>query len=167
MYHIDLREWSIYPKCIQLGPFSIYGNGLEKSGHTLPNRMMSLLNWTARKYFSENSITIHHNTNIWLLKYVWTFRVSCTLLLVVGHISLTDYRCIIQILENTCDSADVAYATVFTKFQLYDDVIKWKHFPRYWPFVRGIHRSPVNSPHKGQWRGALMFLWSGSKLTVE
>ena len=39
----------------------------------------------------------------------------------------------------------------------HDDVIKWKHFPRYWPFVRGIHRSPVNSPHKGQWRGALMF----------
>ena len=39
----------------------------------------------------------------------------------------------------------------------HDDVIKWKHFPRYWPFVRGIHRSPVNSPHKDQWRGALMF----------
>ena len=38
-----------------------------------------------------------------------------------------------------------------------DDVIKWKHFPRYWPFVSGIHRSPVDSPHKGQWRGALMF----------
>ena len=38
-----------------------------------------------------------------------------------------------------------------------DDVIKWKHFMRYWWFVRGIHRSPVNSPHKGQWRGALMF----------
>ena len=37
------------------------------------------------------------------------------------------------------------------------DVIKWKHFPRYWPFVRGIHRSPVNSPHKGQWRRALIF----------
>ena len=37
------------------------------------------------------------------------------------------------------------------------DVIKWEYFPRYWPFVRGIHRSPVNSPHKGQWRGALMF----------
>ena len=30
-------------------------------------------------------------------------------------------------------------------------------FSRYWPFVRGIHRSPVNSPHKGQWQGALMF----------
>ena len=40
---------------------------------------------------------------------------------------------------------------------VHDDVIKWKHFPRYWPFVRGIHRSPVNFPHEGQWRGALMF----------
>ena len=39
----------------------------------------------------------------------------------------------------------------------HDDIIKWKHFPRYWPFVRGIHRSPMNSPHKGQWRRALMF----------
>ena len=39
----------------------------------------------------------------------------------------------------------------------HDDVIKWKHFPRYWPFVRGINRSLVNSPHKGQWHGALMF----------
>ena len=39
----------------------------------------------------------------------------------------------------------------------HDDVIKWQHFPRYWPFVRGIHRSSVNSPQKGQWRGALMF----------
>ena len=39
----------------------------------------------------------------------------------------------------------------------HDDVIKRKHFPRNWPIVWGIHRSPVNSPHKGQWRGALMF----------
>ena len=41
--------------------------------------------------------------------------------------------------------------------ETHDGVIKWKHFPRYWPFVRGIHRSTVNSPLKGQWRGALMF----------
>ena len=39
---------------------------------------------------------------------------------------------------------------------IHDDVIKWKHYPRYWPFVRGIHRWPVNSPHKDHWRGALM-----------
>ena len=37
----------------------------------------------------------------------------------------------------------------------------WRHqmetFLRYWPFVRGIHMSPVNFPHKGQCRGTLMF----------
>ena len=44
-----------------------------------------------------------------------------------------------------------------SSFIRHDDVIKWKHFPRNWPFVREIHRSPVNFPHKGQWRGALMF----------
>ena len=58
-------------------------------------------------------------------------------------------------------------STQWVRFHLYevmnwsttnhDDVIQWKHFPRYWPCVRGIHRSPVNSPHKGQWRGALKF----------
>ena len=40
---------------------------------------------------------------------------------------------------------------------MHDDVIKWKHFLRYLPFVWGIHHWPVNSPHKGQWCGALMF----------
>ena len=47
--------------------------------------------------------------------------------------------------------------TASYRFPAHDDVIKWKHFPRYCPFVREIHRSPVNSPHKGHWRGALMF----------
>ena len=43
------------------------------------------------------------------------------------------------------------------KLIFHDGVIKWKHFPRYWPFVWAIHRSPVNSPHKGQCRRALKF----------
>ena len=48
---------------------------------------------------------------------------------------------------------DVVWSTQCT----HDDVIKWQHFSRYWPLVQGIHRSLVNSPHKGQWCGALMF----------
>ena len=32
----------------------------------------------------------------------------------------------------------------------------WQHFSHHWPFVRGIHRPPVNSHPKSQWRGALM-----------
>ena len=55
----------------------------------------------------------------------------------------------------------VYHKTEFFSFSgcicIHDYVIKWKHFPRYLPFVRGIHRSPMNSPHKGQWRGALAF----------
>ena len=43
---------------------------------------------------------------------------------------------------------------------MHDDVIRWKHFSRYWPFVRGIHWSLVNSPHKGQWHGAWMFFFN-------
>ena len=37
----------------------------------------------------------------------------------------------------------------------YTKALWWRHQIK--TFVRGIHRSPVNSPHKGQWRGALMF----------
>ena len=40
---------------------------------------------------------------------------------------------------------------------LHDGVIKWKHFLCYWPFVRKIHRSPLNSPHEGLWRETLIF----------
>ena len=59
------------------------------------------------------------------------------------------------------DSASVAWLTEGP----YESYVKllawWRHevqiFPCYWPFVRGNHLSPVNSQHKGQWRGALMF----------
>ena len=49
----------------------------------------------------------------------------------------------------------VIFSKVPTMYSLalalpHDDVIKWKHFPRYWPFVRGIQQSSVNSPNKGQ-----------------
>ena len=42
------------------------------------------------------------------------------------------------------------------------DVIKWKRFVRYWPFVRWIHRSPVNSLHRGKWGGTLIFVGNPS-----
>ena len=44
----------------------------------------------------------------------------------------------------------------------------WRHqmetFSAYCPFVRGIHQTPVNSPHKGQWRGALMLSLIGAQI---
>ena len=46
-------------------------------------------------------------------------------------------------------SAGDMTAALFTccRPEAHDDVIKWKHFPRYWPFVRGIHRSRSHSQH--------------------
>ena len=65
------------------------------------------------------------------------------ILLGLGHEAIICALCMTKFLSNI--------------ILFHDDVIKWKHFPRNWPFVRGIHRSPVNSPHKGQRHGALMF----------
>ena len=40
---------------------------------------------------------------------------------------------------------------------IYDDVITWKRFPRFWPFVRGIHLSHAEFPQKRPSSEALMF----------
>ena len=58
-----------------------------------------------------------------------------------------------EIVATTCPQQ---FILVFF-YTVHDDIIKWKHFSCYWPFVRGIHQLPVNSLHKGQWRRALMF----------
>ena len=48
--------------------------------------------------------------------------------------------------SNLISSTEVSL--IYGIASIHDDVIKWKHLPRNWPFLRGIHRSPVNSPHK-------------------
>ena len=45
----------------------------------------------------------------------------------------------------------------------HDDVIKWKHFPRYWPFVRVIHRSRWIPRTKASDAEFWCFLWSASE----
>ena len=40
---------------------------------------------------------------------------------------------------------------------MHDELHQIETFPRCWSFVRGIHRLSVDSPHKGQWRRALLF----------
>ena len=79
----------------------------------------------------------------------------------IGKCALRAKRLILWLLHVR---ASIYLVFVFKSFFLlesyrksHDDVINWKNVPCYWSFVRGIHRSPVNSPHKGQWRGALMF----------
>ena len=91
-------------------------------------------------------IEINKAVSQWLLTFNLCVSVTWPLTCAF-HIPCTHTPEIIDMHRGVCDN----------QLGLHDDVIKWKHFPRYWPFVRGIHRSPVNSPHKGQWRGALMF----------
>ena len=79
----------------------------------------------------------------WSCKHVFYFCFPCCLL----QTAFFSFLIIIYLFLNAM--ASVGSLSLYT-------MSWWKHFPRYWPFVRRIHRSPVNSPHKGQWRGALM-----------
>ena len=47
----------------------------------------------------------------------------------------------------------------------YHDVIKWKHSPCHWPFVRGTHGSPVNFPGKDKSHGASINGWVNNRGT--
>ena len=67
--------------------------------------------------------------------------------------NISEIKLCTTFLVNTISIDEVKYL-LFDDY-LHDDGIKWKHFP--WPFVRGIHRSPMDYSHEGQWREALNF----------
>ena len=78
-----------------------------------------------------------------------------------NNYNYADFECnirIVELMQTKCASpTHLCGRDLMTLGMYHDDVIKWKHFPRYWPFVRGSHWSTVDSPHKGLCRGALMF----------
>ena len=56
---------------------------------------------------------------------------------------ITYHSCYTSMWKVICNSLDISYIHCLVhcqsckKLQTNDDVIKWKHFPHYWPFVRG------------------------------
>ena len=56
-----------------------------------------------------------------------------------------------------------AWGFCYSAWLSHDDVIKWKHFPRNWPFVRGIHRSRWLPRTKASDADLWCFLWSASE----
>ena len=72
----------------------------------------------------------------------------------LGHNALMNNQ---ALLVRRVDKRRWCEGAVIQKGSQSRNVTKWKHFPPYWPFVRGIHWLPMNSPHKGQWRRALIF----------
>ena len=98
----------------------------------------------------ENACVRQDTTIKWYMMHLPVIKLHTELmfmLLVAGHVG--------------CYFLEMpgGYCTYFPVGTEHDDVIKWKQFPRYWPFVREIYRLPVNFPHKGQGRGALMFFF--------
>ena len=100
-----------------------------------------------------------------IFEYCLAYNEINMVTLFVSHkMSHSHYKdCSISMSKSRLTNSD--FHAWFTKLQMHKQQmsiigvlwrISWS-FPRYWPFVQGIHRSPVNSPHKGQWRGALIF----------
>ena len=84
------------------------------------------------KYASDDYVCIYHSQKVYSAHW---FDVEMSLLMAFS-VAKPPWRVLI-----------ISVQHVNAYLEIHDDVIKGKLFPRYWPFVRGIHRSPVNSPH--------------------
>ena len=86
----------------------------------------------------------------WLCAYTeWPLCKSCALL-VPRDISCGSFSWVPVMTSQ--------YGNAF--YIIHDDAIKWKHFPRNWPFVRGIHRSRWIPHTKASDAELWCFLWS-------
>ena len=63
-------------------------------------------------------------------EHIFIIYISFLIEIVTEVCTMTRLCCIISVMA----------ADVLVK-QTHDDIIKWKHYPCYWPFVLGIHRS--------------------------
>ena len=61
----------------------------------------------------------------------------------------------------------LSISSIKQSLSVHDDVIKWKHFPRHWPFVRGIHRSRWIPRTKASDAELWCFLWSASEQAID
>ena len=78
--------------------------------------------------------------------YCKDFRISLLLWQILNSVAIVQkHICICPVAWPKHDDMRIEMrASINQRYKLHDDVIKWNHFPRYWPFVPGIHRSPVS-----------------------
>ena len=111
---------------------------VTQSDHKFAHGMTALLSWHMQNCDLARSLSFKHNQLVFCK--IW---------------SRSSKICGLNLWADIHPSAafiDLGQFDPWIKDQLgHDDVIKWKHFPGYWPFVWGIHQSLVNSPHKGPW----------------
>ena len=114
------------------------GNGLVPSGNRpLPEAMLTQISIHILSM-------IHHSRDwSWQQQGPWLSIPSTEALLTLESFEPSNRQ------GDRCDDLCVSVYG-----PLHDEVIK---FSALLAFVEGFHRSAVNSPHKGQWRGTLMF----------
>ena len=117
----------------------------------------SLVKIIAESPHEWQKIVIHGNSCIIL--YILDRVINGTRLCQWLELSL--FGALVQVIPQCVNSLQPP-SNFSRHLKIFKDVLTWwrhqtEHFLRYWPFVRGIHRWPANSPHKGQWRGALVF----------
>ena len=89
----------------------------------------------------------------WNARFDWRLILSCFLDCIILHvIKGTKYgcQCIVELRPLTRLRHVQGLRPRHNPACFHDDVIKCQKIPRYWPFARGIHRSPVSSPHKAR-----------------
>ena len=92
------------------------------------------------------------------LHFTVAFKFECSHLINYPFI-MTQVACVLKTNRFWIMACSPYGTKPLCKTRAHDDVIKWKHSPRCWPFVRGIHRSPVNSPHGTSDTELWCFLW--------
>ena len=108
----------------------------------------------------------HFSVGVYSTQFIW--YVCKFLIKTYATLDSLVYRVFIFLIIDTVMFYFISFSTVWPRANIshdiryfyHDDVIKWKHFPRNWPFVRGIHR-PRWIPHtKASDAELWCFLWS-------
>ena len=166
--------WSLQKGCHarisqQMVDFNSYWYVFVLQWHFFNNKIHSIVEYPKHHLISNDfwlptlDMLVHNFMPQWGMSTRWRLTGLLSCCLTGLRIHLRDLQMSWSDLTQVRGYQDIS----LNKGQLLDDVIIWKYFPRYWPFMRGFHRSTVNSPHKGYWRRALMFSLICAEITVE
>ena len=129
------------------------------------------LKWSPyqRRHFQmnlmEKCIDVPYDQHLYKMKLVTELSNVTSKTAYPGYtLKVAIYRVILRISLSIMMSNRTASIMIFCLLaKCHDDVIKWKHFPRYWSFVRGIHRSRWIPRTKASDAELWCFLWSASE----
>ena len=142
--HLVTSEWSLHRRVYRQPPLIV-----KKSCFSIAHRLLTIVSYQPLGYKLK-----HLSGSILDVLYLISYNIVCLSNWLHNQKSLEH--------TNTSFSPTVTvYRTRWLPWEMFhDDVIKWKHFPRYWSFVRGIHRSRWIPSTKASDAELWCFLWS-------